>query len=107
MIADISKAVGQPAAHSHGLAPIPDTPAGVLVGRPDLSDAQVLAAIAERLAFEGRTGPEPAVVLLAARIGKRKALTFLRKLVLPPPSARLEMPEQPILRSQYGVTHAH
>lgn len=83
-------------------------PAGELVGRPDLSEQQVLAAIAERLAFEGRHGPEPAVVLLAARIGKRKALAFLRKLVLPPRTATLEMPEQPILRSHYGVaTHSN
>ena len=64
-------------------------------------------AIAERLAFEGRSGPEPDVVLLAARIGKRKALAFLRKLVLPPPRGSLDMPERPILRSQYGVTQGH
>jgi len=78
--------------------PLDTRPAGELVGRPDLSEAQLLQAIAERLAFERRTGPEPAVVIEAARLGKRKALTFLRQLVLPPPSARLEMPVQPILR---------
>ncbi|WP_246160083.1 hypothetical protein [Aureimonas fodinaquatilis] len=83
-------------------------PAGELVGRPDLTEQQVLQAIAERLAFEGRHGPEPAVVLLAARIGKRKALAFLRKLVLPPRVATLEMPERPIMRSHYSaVSHSH
>ena len=87
--------------------PLPKVPAGVLVGRPDLSEDEVRRAIAERLAFEGRSGPEPDVVLLAARIGKRKALAFLRKLVLPPPQGSLDMPERPILRSQYGVTPRH
>jgi len=58
----------------------------------------VLKAIAERLAFDGRTGPEPQVVIEAARLGKRKALAFLRKLVLPPPRGSLAMPVQPILR---------
>lgn len=74
-------------------------PAGELVGRPDLGEAQILEAIAERLAFEGRTGPEPLVVIEAARLGKRKALAFLRKLVLPQRRAELAMPVQPILRS--------
>jgi len=83
---------------------VPNIPAGILVGRPDLSEDEVRAAIVERLAFEKRHGPEPEVVLLAARLGKRKALAFLRKLVLPPPRGRLDMPEQPILRSHYGVT---
>ncbi|WP_156417904.1 hypothetical protein [Aureimonas sp. AU4] len=78
--------------------PFDTRPAGELVNRPDLTEAQLLQAIAERLAFENRTGPEPAVVIEAARLGKRKALTFLRQLVLPPPRSRLEMPVQPILR---------
>lgn len=84
-------------------------PVGAIVGRPDLSDEDVLAAIAERLAFDGRTGPEPQVVIEAARLGKRKALTFLRKLVLPPPRSRLEMPVQPILREHltHGTGDAH
>lgn len=73
-------------------------PTGELVGRPDLSEAAILEAIAARLAFDGRTGPEPQVVIEAARLGKRKALAFLRKLVLPPPRAPLDMPVRPILR---------
>lgn len=92
--------------HRHDL-PSPPVAAGVLVNRPDLSDAVVRRCIAERLAFEGRNGPDPEVVLLAARLGKRKALAFLRKLVLPPPVGTLEMPERPILRAHYDVTHAH
>lgn len=90
-------------AHSKRPAGTPaTTPAGVLVGRPDLSEEEVCAAIRERLAFDGRTGPDPAVVLEAARLGKRKALTFLQKLVLPPPRVSLDMPIQAILRSQMG-----
>lgn len=77
--------------------------AGALVGRPDLSETEVLEAIAERLRADGRTGPEPAVVIEAARLGKRKALTFLQKLVLPPPQAPLAMPIQPILRSHFDA----
>ena len=80
-----------------------NTLAGVLVGRPDLSEADVLEAIAERLLADGRTGPEPAVVLEAARLGKRKAITFLQKLVLPPPRSPLSMPIQPILRSHFDA----
>lgn len=84
-------------------------PAGELVNRPDLSEADLLQAIGERLAFEGRTGPEPAVVIEAARLGKRKALAFLRKLVLPPRRAELVMPVQPILRAhlEHGVDGGH
>jgi len=84
-------------------------PAGELVDRPDITEAQLLEAIAERLAFERRTGPEPAVVIEAARLGKRKALTFLRQLVLPPPRSRLEMPVQPILREHLtkGMQGSH
>ena len=84
-------------------------PVGYLVGRPDLSEEEVLAAIAERLAFDGRTGPEPQVVIEAARLGKRKALAFLRKLVLPPPRAPLAMPVRPILREHLtqGVGEGH
>jgi hypothetical protein len=78
--------------------PFDTRPVGHLVGRPDLSEETVLKAIAERLAFDGRTGPEPQVVIEAARLGKRKALAFLRKLVLPPPRGSLTMPVQPILR---------
>ena len=78
-------------------------PVGFLVNRPDLSEEEVLAAIQERLAFDGRTGPEPQVVIEAARLGKRKALAFLRKLVLPPPRSPLAMPVQPILREH--LTH--
>lgn len=78
--------------------PFDTRPVGDLVGRPDLSEETVLKAIAERLAFDGRTGPEPQVVIEAARLGKRKALAFLRKLVLPPPRGSLAMPVQPILR---------
>lgn len=77
--------------------------AGALVGRPDLSEIDVLEAIAERLRADGRTGPEPSVVIEAARLGKRKALTFLQKLVLPPPQAPLAMPIQPILRSHFDA----
>ena len=104
MTADATATPTPPGRHE---APLPKVPAGVLVGRPDLSEDEVRRAIAERLAFEGRSGPEPDVVLLAARIGKRKALAFLRKLVLPPPQGSLDMPERPILRSQYGVTPRH
>ncbi len=42
-------------------------PAGMLVDRPDLTEEDLLTAIAERLVFEGRTGPEPQVVIEAAR----------------------------------------
>lgn len=79
-------------------------PAGMLVDRPDLTDEDLLTAIAERLAFEGRTGPEPQVVIEAARLGKRKALAFLRKLLLPPPRAPLSMPVRPILREHMTRT---
>lgn len=79
-------------------------PAGMLVDRPDLSEEDLLTAIAERLVFEGRTGPEPQVVIEAARLGKRKALAFLRKLLLPPPRAPLSMPVRPILREHMTRT---
>ncbi|WP_136625110.1 hypothetical protein [Aureimonas flava] len=79
-------------------------PAGMLVDRPDLSEDDLLAAIAERLVFEGRTGPEPQVVIEAARLGKRKALAFLRKLLLPPPRSPLSMPVRPILREHMTRT---
>ena len=77
--------------------------AAELVNRPDLADGVVIAAIREHLAFEGRTGPEPEVVVEAARLGKRKALAFLRKLVLPAPRVRLAMPIQPILRAHWAA----
>ncbi len=73
---------------------------GALIGRPDLDDRTVRAAVVERLAADGREGIDPDIVLDAARLGKRKALAFLRKLVLPPPAAALDMPVRPILRSQ-------
>jgi hypothetical protein len=79
-------------------------PAGMLVDRPDLTEEDLLNAIAERLVFEGRTGPEPQVVIEAARLGKRKALAFLRKLLLPPPRAPLSMPVRPILREHMSRT---
>ncbi len=79
-------------------------PAGMLVDRPDLTEEDLLTAIAERLAFDGRTGPEPQVVIEAARLGKRKALAFLRKLLLPPPRAPLTMPVRPILREHMTRT---
>ncbi len=79
-------------------------PAGMLVDRPDLTEEDLLTAIAERLVFEGRTGPEPQVVIEAARLGKRKALAFLRKLLLPPPRAPLSMPMRPILREHMTRT---
>ncbi|WP_182083958.1 hypothetical protein [Aureimonas sp. ME7] len=82
-------------------------PAGMLVDRPDLSEEDLLLAIAERLVFEGRTGPDPQVVIEAARLGKRKALAFLRKLLLPPPRAPLTMPVRPILREHEGGDPAH
>lgn len=105
-----SVALAEPAEPGHAVDRFFDTrPVGALVGRPDLSEEDVLAAIAERLAFDGRTGPEPQVVIEAARLGKRKALAFLRKLVLPPPRSRLEMPVQPILREHLtnGTGGAH
>ena len=71
---------------------------GMLVGRPGLSDGAVLAAIAERLAFEGRDPAHAPGVLKAALAGKPLALTLLRKLVLPPPQSALTMPVQQILR---------
>lgn len=92
----IGQAPAKPREHEY------DTrPAGMLVGRPDLTEDDLIAAIAERLAFDGRHGPEPHVVIEAARLGKRKALAFLRKLVLPPPRSQLSMPVRPILRAHY------
>lgn len=73
---------------------------GALIGRPDLDDRAIRAAVVERLAADGREGIDPDIVLDAARLGKRKALAFLRKLLLPPPAAALDMPVRPILRSQ-------
>jgi hypothetical protein len=86
------------------VSPEPRKPAqartpGMLVGRPGLSDGAVLAAIAERLAFEGRDPAHAPGVLKAALAGKPLALALLRKLVLPPPQAALSMPIQEILRA--------
>jgi hypothetical protein len=82
-------------------APMHPTPthrsAGQIVGRPDLSDAAVLGAIAERLGFEGRDPCQAKVVLDAALAGKASAVDFVRSLVLPMPDAPLAMPEQPLL----------
>lgn len=72
---------------------------GQLIGRADLDDDAIRAAVAERLAMDGRKSPDPEIVLEAARLRKRKAVAFLRQLVLPPPIGPLEMPVRPILRS--------
>ncbi|MBC8130680.1 MAG: hypothetical protein H7Y08_10220 [Rhizobiaceae bacterium] len=74
--------------------------AGKLVRRPDLSDADVLAAIAERLAFEGRDPAHAPGVLKAGLEGRHVAKAFLRKLVLPAPRSNLQMPIQSILRER-------
>jgi hypothetical protein len=81
--------------HSHSDVPC----VAALIGRADLSDEELRHAIAERLAADGRTSPDPDIVLEAARARKRKAVAFLRTLVLPQPRAELTMPIQPILRS--------
>lgn len=83
-----------------GSEPDADIHIGDLIGRPDLDDVAVRAAVVERLNADGRETIDPDIVLDAARLGKRKALAFLRKLVLPPPVERLDMPVRPILRSQ-------
>lgn len=81
--------------------PMPFEPAfrsaGEIVGRPDLSDEAVLAAVAERLGFENRDPKQARVVLDAALAGKQIAVNFLRSLALPMPEASLAMPEQPLL----------
>lgn len=74
--------------------------AGMLMRRPDLSDEAILAAIAERLRFEGRDPAHAAGVLKAALAGRKVAVAFLRKLVLPAPQAALQMPIQPLLRER-------
>jgi hypothetical protein len=74
--------------------------AGMLVNRPDLSEEAVLAAIAERLVFEGRDPAYAAGVLKAALGGKPLALKLLRKLVVPAPQSALTMPIQAILRDR-------
>jgi hypothetical protein len=73
--------------------------AGMLVRRPDLGNDEVLAAIAERLRFEGREPQHAAGVLKAALEGRPVALAFLRRLVLPSPRVPLSMPIQAILRT--------
>ncbi|GGD04804.1 hypothetical protein GCM10011335_04520 [Aureimonas glaciei] len=73
--------------------------AGMLVRRPDLGNDEVLAAITERLTFEGRDPRHAAGVLKAALEGRPVALAFLRRLVLPSPRVPLSMPIQAILRS--------
>ena len=80
--------------------PKPSVSAGTLVNRPDLSEKAVIAAIAERLAFEGRDPAYAAGVLRAAFGGKPLALKLMRKLVLPPPQSALTMPVQAILRDR-------
>ena len=88
------------------VAPLPRQPvrsprtSGMLLGRPDLSDEAVLAAIAERLVFEGRDPSHAPGVLKAAIAGKPLALAMLRKLVLPAPQSALVMPIQSILRER-------
>ena len=77
-------------------------PSGALLGRPDLSDEALLAAIAERLVFEGRDPSHAPGVLKAAIAGKPLALAMLRKLVLPAPQSALVMPIQSILRERSG-----
>lgn len=77
---------------------------GLLLGRPDLSDDAIREAVAKRLAADGRHSPDPEIVLEAARLRKRKAVTFLRQLVLPPPQGPLDMPVRPILRSQMSAS---
>lgn len=76
---------------------------GLLVGRPDLSDDMVLAAIAERMSFEGRDASKAKAVLDAALAGRPVACVFMRRLVLPPPQSSLQMPIQSILREPAAV----
>lgn len=71
--------------------------AGEIVGRRDLSDDVVLKAVAERLAFERRDPRQAKIVLDAALAGRHIAVEFVRSLVLPMPSAPLDMPIQALL----------
>ncbi|WP_224002662.1 hypothetical protein [Aureimonas sp. SA4125] len=75
----------------------PSTP-GMLVGRPDLGSKAMVEAIAERLRFEGRNPEHAPGVLKAALDGRRVAVAFMRRLVLPAPRVPLTMPIQAILR---------
>jgi len=97
MAAMLPEKTVQPVVLPSAMAPKPRSP-GQLVGRPDLTDTAVLAAIAERLTFEGRDPAHAPGVLKAAIAGKPLALALLRKLVLPPPQSALSMPVQAILR---------
>lgn len=74
--------------------------AGEILGRRDLSDEAILAAVAERLAFEKRDPSQAKVVLSAALQGKQIAVNFVRSLALPMPQAPLEMPIQPLLAAK-------
>lgn len=88
-------------------AAAPAKTAGMLLRRPDLSDEAVIAAIAERLAFEGRDPRMAASALRYAMDGRPAARALLRRLVLPAPQSALAMPTQSILRDKaprHGVS---
>ncbi|MCW4115939.1 hypothetical protein NPA31_013315 [Aurantimonas sp. MSK8Z-1] len=72
--------------------------AGMLVGRPELDDEAVLAALADRLAFDRRNPADAQAVLRLARAGNGAARAMLRRLVLPAPKSRLAMPQQVVRR---------
>ena len=81
------------------VAPKAEGTAGMLIARPDLSDEAVVAAIAERMTFEGRDASKAGVILKAALAGRPVAAAFVRRLVLPAPKSPLSMPIQSILRN--------
>ena len=71
-----------------------------MLRRPDLSDDVIVAAIAERLAFEDRDPRMALSVLKSAVSGRPAARALLRRLVLPAPQSALQMPVQQILREK-------
>lgn len=72
--------------------------AGVLVGRPDLSDDVLVEAVAARLASLGRSREEAADVVCAAHAKDGDALAILSTIAVPPPVSRLAMPVQTLTR---------
>ncbi|KQT83070.1 hypothetical protein [Aurantimonas sp. Leaf443] len=88
------------------LATDTDRNAGSLIGRPDLSDDALVAAIAETQALLGLTGASPEATLAAARAGDAAALNTMKSLMLPPPVARLQMPVQVLKAERRAIGSA-
>ena len=68
--------------------------AGLLIGRADLSDDQMLDAVRMRLVASGQSAEAAASILDAARDGDEGSVALVNTVSVPAPVSKLSMPVQ-------------